>query len=351
KEEAEKKLEEEAALQEEALANALAQIDIEEENLILQKELWASQKQEFTAQSEAAITEIHRQALQARLDLLVGNDEKTKAQRQKTQNELIKLQIDANKKEVADRKKTTDDQNKLDAARLQAASSTVSGLTNLVEQLGDENVKATTGYKALASAEVILNGVQEVQRIWAGAATLGPIAGPILGAIQTGFAIARSAVAVGKINEVQPKRSAKYGAIIRGSAHGANYGDGGIALIDRITGSEVGEMEGNEPILTAGVTQNPVLLAAASRINVAGGGRPLFQDGGIPSNTSITVGQGAATVDNTGITAKLDALVMNIQRMTTEITAFERDKRAYVVYDDLKNAESDLDKVKTFANA
>jgi len=41
------------------------------------------------------------------------------------------------------------------------------------------------------------------------------------------------------------------------------------------------EVEGGEVILTKGVTDNPSLLAAASQLNVMGGGKSFFQDGGV----------------------------------------------------------------------
>ncbi|WP_439555053.1 hypothetical protein [Dyadobacter sp.] len=44
------------------------------------------------------------------------------------------------------------------------------------------------------------------------------------------------------------------GFIARGGKHGNIYGDGGIALIDRASGREVGEMEGDEAIISADQT-------------------------------------------------------------------------------------------------
>ena len=66
-----------------------------------------------------------------------------------------------------------------------------------------------------------------------------------------------------------------------GVAVGSRHSEGGIAMIDRVSGQELGEFEGGEPILTRGVAQNPYLLAAASRINVLGGGRAFAEAGGI----------------------------------------------------------------------
>ena len=71
----------------------------------------------------------------------------------------------------------------------------------------DEESKArkvlANAMKALEIAQVVMNGVKEVQAIWAGAATLGPIAGPIVGGLQTGIAVGRTAIAVNKIRTTQ----------------------------------------------------------------------------------------------------------------------------------------------------
>lgn len=73
----------------------------------------------------------------------------------------------------------------------------------------------------------------------------------------------------------------KDGGILQGPSHA----QGGINLA--VGGRVVANAEGGEPILTAAVSRNPMLLAAASRINVAAGGRPLMADGGItPSAAS-----------------------------------------------------------------
>jgi hypothetical protein len=70
-----------------------------------------------------------------------------------------------------------------------------------------------------------------------------------------------------------------------GILNGPSHEGGGIGM--RVRGRVVAEAEGGEPILTSAVSRNPVLLAAASRINVAAGGRPLMAEGGITPNESV----------------------------------------------------------------
>ncbi|WP_031527014.1 hypothetical protein [Dyadobacter crusticola] len=61
-------------------------------------------------------------------------------------------------------------------------------------------------------------------------------------------------VQIAKIKNQPEPTFARDGAIIRGGKHGNIYGTGGIALIDRFSGREVGEMEGDEAIISADQT-------------------------------------------------------------------------------------------------
>ncbi|KUG06885.1 hypothetical protein [Solirubrum puertoriconensis] len=92
----------------------------------------------------------------------------------------------------------------------------------------------------------------------------------IMTAIQIGLALATSAA---QIAAIQGQKFAR-GGVLQGPSHAA----GGIQLYSR-SGAHFGEAEGGEPILTAGVSRNPALLAAASAINVAAGGVPLVASG------------------------------------------------------------------------
>jgi hypothetical protein len=119
------------------------------------------------------------------------------------------------------------------------------------------------------------------------------VAAGVLGAVQI------SAIAAQKFEK---------GGILAGPSHA----QGGIGL--SVGGNIVAEAEGGEPILTKGVSQNPSLLAAASRINVMGGGKPLFADGGITPNFDLP------TADtNADLAAALSEIQINSQVSVTEI--------------------------------
>ncbi|OIN55500.1 hypothetical protein BLX24_30000 [Arsenicibacter rosenii] len=60
---------------------------------------------------------------------------------------------------------------------------------------------------------------------------------------------AMTAVQIAKIKS-QPEPQFRYGGLMKGSSHGVTYGSGGLAIIDRSSGQERGEMEGDEAIIS-----------------------------------------------------------------------------------------------------
>jgi hypothetical protein len=68
------------------------------------------------------------------------------------------------------------------------------------------------GYTALAGAKLIVDGAQEVGTIWMHAAELGPIAGPIVGGIQTALAVARTIAGLTKLQEFSFAKGGRTGS-------------------------------------------------------------------------------------------------------------------------------------------
>jgi hypothetical protein len=99
--------------------------------------------------------------------------------------------------------------------------------------------------------------------------------------------------------------------IVDGPAHGSSYGKGGVGLWNRLTGREIGEIEGGEIVLTKAVATNPTLKSIASRVNQAAGGRA-FADGGIVGDDPMSlVNQGSSAVNT---------LIEQNERMIAEFT-------------------------------
>ena len=94
-----------------------------------------------------------------------------------------------------------------------------------------------------------------------------------LAKLSAGIAAAFGAVQLGIMQAKKPKFAK--GGILKGPSHA----QGGIQMFG--SGGYFGEAEGGEIILTKGVAKSPALASMASAINVAGGGTPIFQNGGV----------------------------------------------------------------------
>jgi len=139
------------------------------------------------------------------------------------------------------------------AAKKEAAQKNAAEKEKEIKRKAFEQEKAISIIQALiAGAVAVVNALKT---------------GPILAAVVGGLAAAQVAFIQGQ----RPPQFAKGGMITTGADHAS----GGIKLYDTQSGSVIGEVEGGEPILTKGVSKDPALLAAASAINVAAGGRPL----------------------------------------------------------------------------
>ncbi len=109
--------------------------------------------------------------------------------------------------------KRTDNEQRSEALRqrvqqegIQATADLFSVAADLLAKDEAARKKNASAIKAFQSAQVVISGVAEVQKIWAGAASLGPIAGPIIGAIQTAVAVGRTVVAINKIQGAKFER-------------------------------------------------------------------------------------------------------------------------------------------------
>lgn len=119
------------------------------------------------------------------------------------------------------------------------------------------------------------------------------------------------------------------GGIFRGPSHS----HGGIQVYNR-QGVHIAEVEGDEPVLTKRVSQDPRLLAAASAINVAAGGKPLMRNpylatgGTLPAPTRQWLGgNGTPAIDYNKLAAAMAKMPPPITRITDVKKGLARDQR------------------------
>ncbi|OHX67366.1 hypothetical protein [Flammeovirga pacifica] len=308
-----------------------AVFDEEQEILIEEK----FQNKLITEQErENLLYELKRKAMEKQLGLVVEMYGKESAEAQKVKNEIHRLDNDHKKKLEGNLDKATTANEKLYDNQLSTAGSTFTGLANLLSS--DENLrkKHFGKIKAMQGAGVLIDGYKEVAAIWKHAMDLGPVFGPILGAAQTGIAVARTSLNLSKIN------SAQYGSgglLLSGPSHS----QGGMPILDPSTGSVVAEVEGGEPILSVDTyNNNKPLVDALLYTSMHRAGASLFEDGGILPQGSAeanvaTENLGTPTrQNNTQDTQILSQIAQQLAVLTSVVQAQQTMLKAYIVYDE-----------------
>ena len=254
--------------------------------------------------------------------------------------ELEKLGIE---QDIAQRR--IDEEQRVATAKekiLAAGHSAAEGFFKLgVELLGKDAAakkKNATAIKAFQIGEVIVRGIKEVQTIWANAAQLGPIAGPIVGTAQTALAVGRSAAAISKIRSTKLARG---GAMQFGIFGGRPHSQGGTKGYFE-DGTQI-EVEAGELFAVVN-KKDTATLGTLSRIN-SRNGRPFFSEGGTLDTTpSIpgpagNSGQQKAEMDFQRMVELLTGLNIRFDRFPTRL-------KAQVVYSDVTDAGDTLNTIE-----
>lgn len=182
------------------------------------------------------------------------------------------------------RKQLAKDIQRLDKEQAKRAEQNAEGQVKLEEMVAKQKYDAafavsnallglldqqSSAYKAIATSQALVSTYTAATKAYEAAFLPIPtVASPALGVAFAAAAVLQGLGNVARINGVE---FAEGGVVLRGPSHA----QGGIPIV----------AEGNEIIMTKGVYNNPQLRAQASAINVAGGGRSFFADGGLVSNS------------------------------------------------------------------
>lgn len=203
------------------------------------------------------------------------------------------------------------------------------------QRLKREAAIRIAAFKREKTAALIQAGINGALAITQAIAQFGPPPSPVgIAAMASAGIISGAQIAT--IASSKPPIFEQGGFI----AQGASHAEGGIQLYDTKSNRIVGEMQGREPILTAGVTDNPELLAAVSRINVMAGGRQLvnndgstfFDEGGIAPSSNA---------NSTDMTAMINSV---LRRLSMPV-------KAYVVAEEVNKVNRNLDTAERIARA
>lgn len=242
--------------------------------------------------------EIQNQILEEERQFKLQNEDLTNA-------EIERLNLEYNNK-------IAENNNKLKELEFQQIQERLSAASNFFNSIASLAKEGSNEQKALMSAGAIINTYA------AAAAALAPPpigAGPIAGPLIAGAAIANGLSQVAKINAIQFAD----GGILKGASHA----NGGIPFT--VAGRGGFEAEGGEAIINKRSTS--MFTPLLSAINEAGGGKRLFQDGGLTPNIggANALQQTIATQPNmmqfaeTIIEGINDKQVVNVATETTDL--------------------------------
>ncbi|WP_026465078.1 hypothetical protein [Adhaeribacter aquaticus] len=172
---------------------------------------------------------------------------------------------------------------KLEDTRYEFVTTSLGALQNFISAAGSNSKEAAEFAKALALFQIGIDTARSISQIITLATALsadnilsGGLAVPIKIATLSASVLANFAQVKKMLSEEVPDapkfaKGGNLGYILEGPSHA----QGGIGLYTP-SGRKVGEAEGDEIILTSGVTKDPGLFRAASLINQLGGGKPLM---------------------------------------------------------------------------
>jgi hypothetical protein len=306
---------------------------------------------------EQKVYEINRLSLQNRLILLRDQYGAQSNEVRKAQNEILKLDTEHYRKRTELATRSENVKVALAKAGLEASAQTFRGFQDLLSADEEARRKNATAIKVFKMAELITSGIVEVGNIWKHAADLGPVAGPIFAAIQTGLAGARTTFGVGRIATTLFRKGAMFSPLGGHANFGQSHEDGGIHLVDGKDGSHYGEMERGEFIMilsrqayannrsTADALLNSSLYNNGAPIMRSGG---MFADGAllnIPKNPA-DVGSAAGYSNEL-----LSQLIMIMSRVEHNTATFPTLIKAVVEYEQVIEQMQEASGIEDKANA
>lgn len=187
--------------------------------------------------------------------------------------------------------------------------------------------------KAFQVAQVTVQGIAEVQKIWAGAAELGPILGPILGAIQTAAAVARTITAISKIQATKFARG--------------GYTGGGSGAPDETGFRPAGIVHEGEYVAPKWMVQSretaPVIRWLENR-RLRG-----FATGGLVTVNTTPTALPSVTSATAPVIANMDEFVMAVQQFTMTVAHFPKEVKSRVVYTEIEEVGQEVNSVRADA--
>jgi len=203
-----------------------------------------------------------------------------------------------------------------------------------VDLLGQDEAarkKNAGAIKAFQIAQVTIQGVTEVQKIWASVSEFGPILGPIIGAIQTAIAVARTGVAINKISNTK--------------FAGGGFTGFGIGMPDSTGHRPVGIVHEREWVAPKWMVESPQYAPTLHFLE--GIRRRGFADGGYSTTPAPSVaGVSVPGLDQAELMSAFRGMADEVRGMRQDIGRWRTRLKADVVYTDVEDAGAELNTVR-----
>ncbi|GAB3256161.1 hypothetical protein GCM10027347_17800 [Larkinella harenae] len=250
-------------------------------------------------QMREARTEAEKQELQQKIDNLKEEqtanekmlediaDAETKYQEDKKELEdkLRKARTDAEKKELQQKLTNLETEKKGTVATKKDMETEIARINaEAAENEKQEKLKAWKRDQALQISMALINAAQAALK------SLATMGWP-LGLVGVAASAVAAGIQIAMIKKQAPPSYAKGGVnyvknagVVKGDRHGSRYGEAGISMVNRRTGEEVGELEGDEPVMILSrntYKNNKGVVDMLLNSSLHKNGAPIFRDGGM----------------------------------------------------------------------
>jgi hypothetical protein len=205
------------------------------------------------------IANIERDSSQAQIDLIASKYERITAVVSESISSLSTMQNAASQERI----------NQIDA-EIEKQTTSAARKAVLEKKKTRIEAQAAEERRKIAKAEAVVNLGAAILMILK--SPTAPFVEPAASLVRGLQIAAATATAAAQFRAIDSQKFARGGVV-----YGPSHSRGGVQLFHK-SGAHLGEMEGEEIILTKGVHRNPVLRAAASALNVAAGGRAFYTD-------------------------------------------------------------------------
>lgn len=308
--------------------------------------------------NELTRLDIQRNALNARLEFLRSAGLQETAVFQETLQQKIDADTQYHETIVENERRSAELKKKVQEASYQVANDFVQLAIDLLGEDEKARKKNAAAIKVFQVAQVTVQGIAEVQKIWAGAAELGPIAGPIVGALQTAVAVGRTVLAIGKIAKTKFARGALL-SFVRGKMGffgGKPHSAGGTK--GYFEDGTMMEVERDEAFAVIN-KRNAPMLRYLSAINSAGGhGVPFFEKGGLmkfaagglPTFNTTPTAIPSATSSAQPLLGNMGNFIEAVNEFGQIVRLFPREVKSRVVYTELRDTAAEVATVEADAS-